>query len=276
MASNRDELTYQSDYSFARYLSALFGFRYENERGSYVEPAPYAENEQTQRTNFDYTLQLQGEIKSRVFYSAGGGIEKDHLYGITGAPRLGLSYVPFFPGAKWFRGTLLRANVATGVEGPSLGIQFASLYTQLQEAGDTADIAKYHVTPAGPERSRTYDLGVDQNIRGEKLVLKLGYFRNTFNHQLDRSTQARWSSSSATRPASLRIPTSPTSTRLPSAPRASRPSCNTARSPASSCMAATPTSTPSSPSPSPATRTATAPTTTIPTCPASPSARRAR
>jgi vitamin B12 transporter len=185
MDSNRDELYYQSDYSFARYLSALFGFRYVNERGSYVEPPPYAEDEQTQRTNFEYTLQLQGEIKSRVFYSAGGGIEKNHLYGITGAPRLGFSYVPFFPGAKWFRGTLLRFNVATGVQEPTLGIQFASLYTQLQRAGDTADIAKYHVTPAGPQRSRTYDLGVDQNIRGEKLVLKLGYFHNTFNHQLE-------------------------------------------------------------------------------------------
>jgi iron complex outermembrane receptor protein/vitamin B12 transporter len=185
MDSNRDVLYYQSDYSFARSLTALFGFHYVNERGSYVEPAPYAEEEQTQRTNFEYTLQLQGQIKSRVFYSAGGGIEKNHLYGITGAPRIGLSYVPFFPGAKWFRGTLLRANVATGVQEPSLGIQFASLYTKLQEAGDSADIAKYHVTPAGPQRSRTYDLGVEQNIRGEKLVLKLGYFHNTFNHQLE-------------------------------------------------------------------------------------------
>jgi iron complex outermembrane receptor protein/vitamin B12 transporter len=60
-----------------------------------------------------------------------------------------------------------------------------SLYTQLQQAGDTADIAKYHVTPAGPQRSRTYDIGVDQNIRGEKLVLKIGYYHNTFNHQLE-------------------------------------------------------------------------------------------
>jgi len=185
MSSNRDEFTYQSDYSFGRYLTALFGFRYGNERGSYVSFGPFGVSEQTQRTNFDYTLQLQGEIKSRVFYSAGGGIEKNHLYGITGAPRLGLSYVPVYPGARWFRGTLLRVNVATGVQEPSLGLQFASLYTQLQQAGDTADIAKYHVTPAGPQRSRTYDIGVNQNIRGEKLVLKLGYFHNSFNHQLE-------------------------------------------------------------------------------------------
>jgi iron complex outermembrane receptor protein/vitamin B12 transporter len=183
--SNRDELTYQSDYSFARYLIALFGFRYENERGSYVSFGPYGEDETLQRTNFDYTLQLQGEIGGRVFYSTGGGIEKNHLYGITGAPRIGLSFVPVYPSAKWLRGTLLRANVATGVQEPTLGIQFASLYTQLQEAGDTADIAKYHVTPAGPQRSRTYDIGIDQNIRGEKLVFKLGYYHNTFNHQLE-------------------------------------------------------------------------------------------
>jgi vitamin B12 transporter len=180
--SNRDELYYQSDYSFGHYLTALLGVRYENERGSYTTSY---EDEKTQRTNFEYTLQLQGKVKSRVFYSAGGSVEKNHLYGITGAPRLGLAYAPVFPSAKWMHGTRLRANVATGVQEPTLGIEFASLYEQLLQAGDSADIAKYHVTPPGPEDSRTYDVGVDQNIRGEKLTMKLGYFRSTFNHQLE-------------------------------------------------------------------------------------------
>jgi iron complex outermembrane receptor protein/vitamin B12 transporter len=89
------------------------------------------------------------------------------------------------PGTKWFHGTLLRANAATGVQEPTLAIQFASLYTLLQESGDTADIAKYHIMPPGPERSRTYDVGADQNIKGEKLVLKIDYFRSTFNHQIE-------------------------------------------------------------------------------------------
>jgi len=180
--SNRDELYYQSDYSFGHSLKALFGFRYENERGSYTTSY---EEEKTQRTNFEFTLQLQGEVKSRVFYSAGGSFEKNHLYGTTGAPRLGLAYAPVFPGGKWMRGTRLRANLATGVQEPTLGIEFASLYQQLLQAGNTADIAKYHVTPPGPEDSRTYDVGVDQNIRGDKLTMKLGYFRSTFNHQLE-------------------------------------------------------------------------------------------
>jgi iron complex outermembrane receptor protein/vitamin B12 transporter len=181
MDSNRDELDYQSDYGFGRWLSALLGFRYEDERGSYVSSF---ESEKTERRNYEYSLQLQGEVKSRVFYSAGGSVEKNHLYGITGAPRIGLAYQPVFPeGDKWMHGTRVRANVATGVQEPTLGIEFASLYRQL--AGDPADIAKYHVTPPGPQRSRTYDIGVDQNIRGEKLVVKLEYFRSTFNHQLE-------------------------------------------------------------------------------------------
>jgi len=184
--SNRDQLDYQTDYGFAHWLTALFGFRYEKERGRLKNSSAFGQSdEQVQRTNYALTLQLQGEIAGRFFYSAGGGVEKNHLYGITGTPRVGLSFVPVRPGTGWFRGTLVRFNAATGVQEPSLGIQFNSLYTLLQQAGDAADITKYHVTPPGPEKSRTYDGGVEQDIRGEKLVLKLGYFHNTFNHQLE-------------------------------------------------------------------------------------------
>ncbi|WP_213803498.1 TonB-dependent receptor [Granulicella sp. dw_53] len=180
--SNRDELYYQSDYTFPWHITALFGFRYQNERGSFVSAFS---SEKIQRTNFQYTLQFQGEIKNRFFYSLGGDVEKNHLYGITGTPRIGLSYVPVRPGRKYFRGTKIRANVATGVQEPTLALEFASLYRQLLSIGDTADIARFHVTPPGPQRSRSYDIGVDQNIKGEKLIFKAGYFHNVFDHQLE-------------------------------------------------------------------------------------------
>lgn len=183
-ASNRDELYYQSDYAFTHHLTALFGFRYENERGSFVEP-DYGEDEITKRTNYQYTLQFQGDIKNRLFYSLGGAIEKNHLYGVAGTPRIGLSYVPVRSGNGWFKGTKLRANVATGVQEPNLAIEFQSLYKQLELAGDTAAIEQYHITPVGAERSRTYDIGIDQNILSEKLILRAGYFHNIFDHQLE-------------------------------------------------------------------------------------------
>jgi vitamin B12 transporter len=183
-SSNRDELYYQSDYTFSPKIIALFGFRYENERGSFNDPA-YFEFQKINRTNYEYTLQFQGDIKNRLFYSAGGAVEKNHLYGVAGTPRIGLTYVPVRPRSGWFKGTKLRANVATGVQEPSLSIQFTSLYQQLLDAGDTADIAAYNVKPAQALRSRTYDFGVDQNIFSQKLVLKAGYFHNQFNHQID-------------------------------------------------------------------------------------------
>ncbi len=183
-ASNRDELYYQSDYAFTHHLTGLFGFRYENERGSFVEP-DYGEDEIVQRTNFEYTLQFQGDVKNRFFYSAGGAIEKNHLYGIAGTPRLGFAYVPVRVSNRWFRGTKIRANAATGVQEPTLALQYASLYDELLQAGDTAAITAYNVTQPTAERSRTYDIGVDQNIRGERLVFKAGYFHNVFDHQLE-------------------------------------------------------------------------------------------
>ncbi len=182
--SNRDELYFQSDYTTTHNLAILFGFRYENERGSFNLPS-YSEFERIQRTNFQYNLQLQGGLISRIFYSFGGALEKNHLYGIAGTPRLGLAYIPVRPSNRLFRGTRLRVNAATGVQEPSLATEFSSLYRTLLALGDTTDIASYHVEPLGPERSRTFDTGIDQNIVGEKLIFKAGYFHNQFSHQLE-------------------------------------------------------------------------------------------
>ncbi len=186
--SNRDQLYYQSDYKASPHFIGLFGFRYDRERGSFNDYDPsfgYEQHEKINRTNFEYNLQFQGEFWNRLFYSAGGAVEKNHLYGIAGTPRLGLSYVPVRTSTKPFHGTRLRANASSGVQEPTLALEFSSLYTQLLEAGDKTDIARYHIGPQGAERSRTYDVGLDQNIFGEKLVLKAGYFHNVFDHQLE-------------------------------------------------------------------------------------------
>jgi iron complex outermembrane receptor protein/vitamin B12 transporter len=186
--SNRDQLYYQSDWSPSPYFNALFGFRFDDERGSFNEAA-FFEHEVAKRRNFEYNLQFQGEVKGRFSYSLGGAVEKNHLYGIAGTPRIGLTYVPVRPSRKAFHGTRLRANAATGVQEPTLALEYAGLYTQLEDAGDTADIARYHIGPQSAERSRTYDVGVDQNIFGETLVLKAGYFHNVFDHQLEGVTE---------------------------------------------------------------------------------------
>ncbi len=184
LVSNRDELLYQTDYAITRHHGALFAFRYENERGSFVD-ADFGQNEKVQRTNFEYTLQFQGDIKNRLFYSAGGAVEKNHLYGIAGTPRIGLAYLPVWPRHRLFHGTKIRANAALGVQEPSLAIDFNSLYTQLLAAGKANLINSLGITPVGAERSRSYEVGVDQSLAGERLILKADYFHNNFDHQLE-------------------------------------------------------------------------------------------
>jgi iron complex outermembrane receptor protein/vitamin B12 transporter len=186
-ASYRDQVYYQSDYTVSPHFIGLFGFRFDDERGSFNDYTPaynYSVHERIKRDNFEYNLQFQGELfKNRLFYSAGGAVEKNHLYGIAGTPKLGLSYVPVRPSAKAFHGTRLRANAATGVQEPTLSLEHGDLYTQL--ASYPGLIAQYKIAPQGAERSRTYDLGLDQNILGSKLVLKAGYFHNVFDHQIE-------------------------------------------------------------------------------------------
>ena len=183
LVSNRDQLYYQSDYVLPHHVAMVFGFRYDNERGRFADD--FGDDRRLQRTNFGYSLGFQGELGSRVFYSVGGAIEKNHLFGLTGTPRFGLAYQAVRPGSRLLHGTRLRANAATGVQEPSLALEYSSLYRQLKDAGDTAAIAQYRVTPAGALRSRTLDVGVDQSLVGDKLVLKAGYFHNQFSHQFD-------------------------------------------------------------------------------------------
>ncbi len=178
--SNRDQLYYRSNYQFPLRIAALFSFHYDNERGRLLNPT-YPSGRIVKRANYLYTLQLQGDIFHRVTYSLGGSITRNELVGTYGNPRIGLTWDIIRPGASPFHGTLLRANAATGLQEPSTLDQLTSLYTLLQQiAGNT-----YSTAPITAERSRTYDIGIDQNILNQKLILTLAYFHNEFNHQLE-------------------------------------------------------------------------------------------
>ena len=179
--SNRDELYFQSDAT-VKHVALVFGFRYTDERGRF---AATGVNEVLQRRNYDYSLGLQGTVKGRLAYSVAGAVEKNHLFGVKGTPRFGLGYQLVRPGVRAWRGTRLRASAATGVQEPSLSVEYASLYRQLLASGNEAAIAQYGVTPATALRSRSLQFGLDQNVLGQALVLHAGVFHTQFSHQFD-------------------------------------------------------------------------------------------
>jgi iron complex outermembrane receptor protein/vitamin B12 transporter len=183
-ANNRDQLYFQSSYNFTPHITGLLGFRFTSERGGYHN-AQFFEDFALERSNYDYIGQVQGDFKNRFFYSLGGDIEKNQLYGTVGQPRIGLAYYVVRPGNGFVHGTKLKFNFSKGTQEPDLFSQFDSLRGVLEMFGYNALIAQYGVPPIGGQTSRTYDGGVEQSLLGQRLLLSATYFHNEFGNQIE-------------------------------------------------------------------------------------------
>ena len=179
--TGRDFLQTQTDYRFSPHLTALFGFRYENERG--VTNSAFSSNG-TSRNNFSYTLQAQGDLFRRLYATAGVGLEKNAIFGFAATPKVSLAYYVAAPSDKAFSGTKLRFNFGKGIKEPSIFNETSSLFALLEQSAPQL-ISQFHLTPAGPERSRSFDFGFEQGFLGRRLLVSQTFFHNLFNDQLE-------------------------------------------------------------------------------------------
>lgn len=129
LVSNRDQLNYQASYAFTPHLTALAGFRFEDERGAEVIPAYYV-NEAAERTNYDYTAAVHGDFKGRFFYTLGGSLERYSLFGTQTSPRAGLAWYALKPKNGLFSGTKAIFNYGDAVREPKLTEQFALTWSR--------------------------------------------------------------------------------------------------------------------------------------------------
>ena len=166
-ATNRDEATYQTDFGLRQILRITGEFRYQDERAADILPNIPTNKISLGRTHLAVAMGFAGQLHRRFFYQGSGFIDHSQLYGFTGAPRLGLTYVPVRPGARKFRGTTLHATASTGTREASL------LETASQPAA--------HELPV----SRSFDASIDQNLIGEKLTLRASYFHSQFSHEFE-------------------------------------------------------------------------------------------
>jgi len=182
-ASTDQDFAYaQSDYRFSPHLLGLAAFRYGDERGYSGGPSS-----SIQRGNYSYTLEVQGDIRSRLFYTAGGGLEDNGLFGFAATPRVSLAWQATHGTANgFFSGTKLRASFGKGIKEPSIADQTTSLYALLASLpGGNQLTAQYHVAPIGPEQSRSYDGGIDQMLAHGRGRLSVTLFHNEFTSGLE-------------------------------------------------------------------------------------------
>jgi vitamin B12 transporter len=183
--SKRDFVYAQSDYRINAHIVALGAFKYEDERGSTLTSGgtPTA----IERGNYSYTVQLAGDIGNRLYYTVGSGLEDNGLFGFAATPRASLAYYLFRPtNAGFLSGTKLNFSFGKGIKEPSIYYQSISLYDLLAAAPNGSELIKqYGVSPIGPETSRTFDGGVDQQLWNGRARVGVTYFHNEFTNGVE-------------------------------------------------------------------------------------------
>jgi vitamin B12 transporter len=191
-STDRDFVYAQTDYRVTPHLLALGRFKYEAERGSNAYTGVPPSFNAISRGNYSYTLQLSGDIRNRLYYNVGSGIEDNGLFGLAGTPRASLAYYLVRPSASsWLSGTKLHASFGKGIKEPNLYQQINSLFDILSAVPDGSTlISQYHVGQIGPENSRTYDGGIDQELWNGRARAGLTYFHNEFTNGVEFVPQA--------------------------------------------------------------------------------------
>lgn len=181
--TSRDFAHAQSDYSFQHIaghdfnLVALLGFKYEKESGS----SGYTGSLMSiQRGNYSYTLQLGGNLQHRLFYNLGSGLEDNGLFGFAATPRASLAYYIVRPSdSEIFAGTKVHGSFGKGIKEPSVYQQLNSLSGYLPT-----------VAPLGPENSRTFDAGIDQQFFNGRIRANITYFHDEFTNSVEYVPQS--------------------------------------------------------------------------------------
>jgi iron complex outermembrane receptor protein/vitamin B12 transporter len=162
----RRSLYAQSDYQFLKDWTGIFGFRYEHEDG-----------EGYTRDNYSTMLQGHGSIAHRLFATFGVGLEHNSFFGFAATPRVSLAYyLRKTTNAGIFGETKLKFNFGKGIKEASTLEQAGALINLLTPTL----IQQYGVGPIGPERSRTFDFGLEQRLWNGRSLVGITFFDNNF------------------------------------------------------------------------------------------------
>ena len=156
----------QSEYNFFGDWTGVFGFRYEHENGDDIT-----------RNNYSTSIEGHGSIGHRFFATFGGGFEHNSFFGFAATPRVSMAYYLRKPtNLGLFGETKLKFNFGEGIKEASTSQQASALISLLTPA----QISQFNVQPIGPERSRTFDFGLDQRMFNGRAVLGITLYYNNF------------------------------------------------------------------------------------------------
>ncbi|MBZ5666319.1 MAG: TonB-dependent receptor [Acidobacteriia bacterium] len=167
---NRVGFEYQGDYSERSWAHTTFGYRVENENG-FVGDLFFPPQTHGQRLSHDIYGQELFTF-GRVSLIAGGRFVHNSAFGNIGVPRVAATFLAL-RGGEIFSGTRLRFSYGAGFKEPRLEETFAGPPYSTPN------------TALKPERTRSFEAGIQQNLLSGKYALNATYFHNVFYDRID-------------------------------------------------------------------------------------------
>ena len=174
--TTRRSLFGQATFQATRDLAISAGGRFEHEAG-YSDPD--ADPSDT-RNNGGAFVEGRATLVNRIYISAGIGMEHNEVFQTAYTPRLSVAAYLRNPSTEQVGETKLTLNIGKGIKAPSVYQGQNSLYALV-----TGTPAGAGVDPLGPEKSRGFDIGLEQALAAGKLRARVGYFNNTFENLLE-------------------------------------------------------------------------------------------
>jgi vitamin B12 transporter len=157
---------YQADLSLGARQILTAGGEVEHETGALGNRAE--EVLRPERTNFGFYAQDRLLLGSRAYLTAGARVERNGSYGTHAVPRVALAVR--LHGSE--DATTLRASAGMGVKEPS----FLESYGESFFAKGNPNL--------DPERSTTFDLGLEQRLLGNRLRASVTAFHHDYRDQI--------------------------------------------------------------------------------------------
>jgi outer membrane cobalamin receptor len=169
--TRRQKVNYQSDLILNRGHLLTAGGDYEHESGIVGDPTLNPAS--ASRDNFGAYVQDQWSVKNRFFATAGVRLDHNESFGFFASPRVSVALLAHQPdaGSPWGI-TKIKANFGLGIKEPTL---LESYSTSIYYMGNP-DLR--------PEKTVSFDAGIEQHFGSGRGVLELTYFQNRFRDQI--------------------------------------------------------------------------------------------
>ncbi|MEP7310863.1 MAG: TonB-dependent receptor [Acidobacteriota bacterium] len=173
--TTRQGLNGQVDFHAASALDLSGGVRYEHEAGFTADtPEP-----DITRNNAGVFIEARAGA-ARVHVTGGLGYEHNEVFRSNVSPRVSLAVYLNNPASSAGNDSKLTMNAGKGIKAPSVFQEQSSLFTLVGTRADSLG-----VPPTGAERTKSFDVGIEQGFAKGGGRVRAAYFHNEFDDLIE-------------------------------------------------------------------------------------------